>query len=303
MGGLLKSLFKFLRLHAKTLYDAVMDMSRKDGFEISGYIAYSGMFALFPFLIFLTSLGGMFGSQQSTGQVIDYITDYVPKDVADTLVPVVRQVTSTPRHGLLTIGLLTTIWSSVSGVDALRLALNRAYAAEEKRHYLYRKLQSLLFVIGGVVIIFLLSVLIILAPYLLQMADFVYKEVNRVSPLPRIAPLLQIGRYGLGLLLLTGTLVLMHRWLPSRRIAWRDIVPGAVFTTTLWTIGATAFSYYIGKFSHYGATYGSLGGVIITLLFFYLTAAIFILGGEVNATVWRRKHPELAAQVPLTPAR
>ena len=292
----------------RTLYDAAMDMSRKDGFEISGYIAYSAMFALFPFLIFLTSLGGLIGSAETTNQFIDYIVDYVPKDVADTLVPVVRQVTTGPRHGLLTIGLATTIWSAASGVDALRLALNRAYAMTEHRNYVLRKLQSFLFVVGGVVIIFLLSVLIILAPYLLQLIDFLYNQsgigglMGDTNPFERLRPLIQVGRYILGLVLLTGTLVLMHRWLPSQRIAWRDIIPGAIFTTSLWTLSATAFSYYIGKFSHYGATYGSLGGVIITLLFFYLTAAVFILGGEVNATVWRRKHPEMTMKRRTTDA-
>ncbi len=290
----LKAIGEAALASVRLLYDSIMEMSRKDGFEISGYIAYTAMFALFPFLVFLTSLGGMIGSAETIGQFIDYITDYVPKDVADTLVPVVRQVTSTPRHGLLTLGLATTIWSASSGVDALRLALNRAYSGSEARHYVLRKLQSFLFVIGGVVIIFLLSVLIILAPYLLQAADYLFTEIDVANPIPRIAPLLQIGRYCLGLVLLTAALVLMHRWLPGQRVAWSAIVPGAVFTTLFWTLMATAFSYYIGKFSHYGATYGSLGGVIITLLFFYLTAAIFILGGELNAAILKRK-PALPA--------
>ncbi len=264
-------------------------MSRKDGFEISGYIAYTAMFALFPFLVFLTSLGGMLGSADSVNRLIDYITDYVPRDVANTLVPAIRQVVAAPRHGLLTIGLITTIWSASAGVDALRLALNRAYVCPNPDHYILRKLQSFAFVICGVVIIFLLSVLIILAPYLLQLANFLIDKTGWPYSLGRIAPLLQVGRYVLGLVVLTGALVLMHRWLPSKRIAWRAIVPGAVFTTILWTVMATVFSYYIGKFAHYGATYGSLGGVIITLLFFYLTAAIFILGGEVNATIIARE--------------
>ena len=159
-----------------------MDMSRKDGFEISGYIAYTAMFALFPFLIFLTSLGGFIGDANSAARLIDYITDYVPKDVADTLVPVVRQVIATPRHGLLTLGLATTIWSASSGIDALRLALDRAYVSSNPRPYILRKLQSFLFVVCGVVMIFLLSVLIILAPYLLDFANYFFYGNQSAQP-------------------------------------------------------------------------------------------------------------------------
>jgi membrane protein len=204
------------------------------------------------------------------------------------------QVIATPRSGLLTIGLIGSIWSAASGVDALRMALNRAYRAEETRSYLWRKLQSFLFVAGGVVVVFLVSILIILGPYLLHIAQYfvsIFGDDRVMAILDENATLYHIVRYVVGLLLLTGTLVLLHRWLPSRRIAWMDILPGTVFTTVLWIVSATAFSYYLGKFAHYGATYGSLGGVIVTLLFFYLTAVVFILGGEVNATIWHEAHP------------
>jgi membrane protein len=281
---------------------SILEMSEKDGFEISGYIAYSAMFALFPFLIFLTSLGAVLGSDQAAQSFIDNIVIYLPKDVSNTLVPVVKQVISAPRGGLLTLGLLTSIWSAASGVDALRMALNRAYLARESRHYVWRKAQSILFVFGGVVVAFAVSILIILGPYVLGILRYLISLIGRAghfSPLiEKYLPLIDdnaaiwhVGRYVVGLLLLTGALVLSHRWLPNRRLAWRDIIPGAAFTTILWIVSATAFSYYLGKFAHYGATYGSLGGVIVTLLFFYLTAVVFILGGEVNATVWHRRYP------------
>ena len=274
---------------------SVSEMSRKDGFEISGYIAYSTMFSLFPFLVFLTALGGILGDEQTTKSFIDFIVIYLPKDVSGTLVPVVQQVIASPRGGLLTIGLATSIWSAASGVDALRMALNRAYQASETRSYVRRKVQSFLFVIGGVVVVFAISILIILGPYLLEIAQYflsIFGDRKLLLVVDQNATAYHLARYLVGLLLLTATLVLLHRWLPNRRIAWSDILPGTIFTTVFWIMCATGFSYYIGKFSHYGATYGSLGGVIITLLFFYLTAAVFILGGEVNATVWHEAHPD-----------
>ena len=277
-----------------TLVHSVLEMSRKDGFEISGYIAYSTMFALFPFLVFLTSLGSVLGDQNSTKSVIDYIVIYLPKDVSDTLVPVVTQVISAPRRGLLTVGFLLSIWSAASGVDALRMALNRAYGGIETRSYLWRKGQSMLCVLGGVVVIFVVSVLIILGPYVLGIARYflsIFDDETLMAQLDENAMLYHVARYMLGLVLLTGALALLHRWLPNRRILWREILPGVVFTTIFWIVSATAFSFYLGKFAHYGATYGSLGGVIVTLLFFYLTAAVFILGGEVNATIWQHSHP------------
>jgi membrane protein len=95
-------------------------------------------------------------------------------------------------------------------------------------------------------------------------------------------------RYLLAVLLLLGALLLLHRWLPNTKQAFALVLPGVCVTTLLWLIGASAFSWYIGYLADYAAFYGSLGGVAITLMFFYISAILFIFGAEINA-VWRER--------------
>lgn len=117
---------------------------RNDGFELAGYIAFNTLLALFPFLIFLFALSGLVSSYDTAGMVLEFLFRLAPKNVGDTLAPVIVEVLSQPRGGLLTIGLLFAIWAASSGVDALRLSLNRAYSITEERSIWRLKLQSIL---------------------------------------------------------------------------------------------------------------------------------------------------------------
>ena len=92
-----------------------------------------------------------------------------------------------------------------------------------------------------------------------------------------------VGRYALGAAVLAGGLLALHRWLPNHRLPMRAVLPGVLLTLVLWLAGASLFSLYLGTVADYSLTYGSLAGVAITLLFFYLTGALFILGAEYNA--------------------
>jgi membrane protein len=92
-----------------------------------------------------------------------------------------------------------------------------------------------------------------------------------------------LGRYALGALVLALGLMGLHRWLPSHRLPLRALLPGVLLTLALWLVGASLFSLYLGTVADYSVTYGSLAGVAITLLFFYLTGTLFILGAEYNA--------------------
>jgi membrane protein len=212
----------------------------------------------------------------------------MPADVAETLAPAVREVVGARQGGLLTLGILTTLWFASNGFEALRTGLNRAYGVVEKRAIWWLRLQSMAFVIGGGLTIFFLSLVVILGPLVWRVLG------PAVDQLLETRLVFGSARYVVAAVMLLGSLLLLHRWLPNTRQAFARILPGVCATTLLWLVGAGLFSWYVGHLADYAAFYGSLGGVAITLMFFYITAVIFIFGAEINA-VWREQTGRRAA--------
>jgi membrane protein len=253
-----------------------------EGLELSGYIAFTAFFSLFPFVIFLAAVAGFLGDRETADEFIEAMFDFMPTDVAETLAPAVREVMGARQGGLLTVGILTTLWFASNGIEALRTGLNRAYGVSEERAIWRLRLQSIAFVIAGGVVIFFLSLAVILGPLIWRVLgptihDLLGTELVFISL-----------RYLVAALLLWGALMLLHRWLPNTKQAYLRVLPGVCATTLLWLAGASLFSWYVGNLADYSAFYGSLGGVAITLFFFYVSAIIFIFGGELNA-VWRER--------------
>jgi membrane protein len=255
---------------------------KEEGLELSGYIAFTAFFSLFPFLIFLAALAGFLGDRETADDFNAAMFDFMPPDVAETLAPAVREVIGSRQGGLLTIGILTTLWFASNGIEALRTGLNRAYGVSEERAMWRLRMQSVAFVIAGGFIIFFLSLAVLLGPLIWRVLgpaidDVLATELVFVSV-----------RYLVATFLLWGALMLLHRWLPNTKQAYSRVLPGVCVSTVLWLVMASLFSWYIGHLARYSAFYGSLGGVAITLFFFYISAIIFIFGAELNA-VWRER--------------
>lgn len=267
----------------RPVIDAATAMANTLALQLAGHIAYTGLLAIFPFLIFLASLAGFLGVYVDSIAGVNAVFDMLPTDVAKTLKPVINEVLRTQDGGLLTLGLLGALWVASNAFDALRIALNAAYEFDEPRPWWLMKLGSIgAVVIGGIVFI-LLSVLIIFGP-------LIWKGILYISPLSQEDRwAYSLLRYSLASTLLFLTVLALHRWLPGHRMRFRALLPGALATTVLWLAGASLFSLYVANLGNYSATYGSLGGVIITLLFFYISAVLFIFGAELNAALLRCK--------------
>jgi len=270
-----------LREWLESPYQAACRLVMKgEGLELSGYIAFTAFFSLFPFMIFLAALAGFLGDRQTADDFVAAMFGFMPDDVAGTLAPAVREVIGSRQGGLLTIGILTTLWFASNGFEALRTGLNRAYGVVEQRAIWWLRLQSIAFVIAGGFIIFFLSLAVLLGPLIWRVLGPAVDEVLGTE-------LVFVSvRYLVAIVLLWGALMLLHRWLPNTKQAYLRVLPGVCATALLWLIMASLFSWYIGHLADYSAFYGSLGGVAITLMFFYLSAIIFIFGAEINA-VWR----------------
>lgn len=283
-----------------TMARAVRYFGRDDGAALAGYMAYTALLALFPFLIFATALSGLLIGAEGLTPVIDFLFEAVPDHVAKTIQPVLVEVVANRSGSVLGFSALGAIWIASNGFEALRIGLERAYGTRALRPFWKNRLIAICFVLVGVVAFFLLAVLIVFGPSLAALA----REYLGISE-----GKLQVWtyfRYGVGALILAAFLVALHWFLPGKRPGV-PIFRGVVFTILLWMMLASAFSIYFRFAPSYAVTYGTLGGVIATLLFLYVSAAIFIFGAEINSAAGagedRRNAPrqqdEEATSAPL----
>jgi membrane protein len=271
----------------RLLWDTANALADRDGFELAGHIAFTAMMALFPFLLFLTSLAGFLGDRTSASTFVEYLFLFMPLDVVKTLNPVIIELLSVQRGDLLTLGLVGALWSAMSGVDALRISLNRAYRVTDDRPYWQRKLQDLVFVLIGTVLILVFTLLIVFGPTVSHVVAVLLGGFGTdIEPW-------HWARYMVTLLLMAAGLVALHRSLPAVRHRLAEVLPGVVTTTVLWVVAGSTFGTYLSRFSNYGTTYGSLGGVAITLLFFYISAILFLFGGQLNAELLLRREARI----------
>jgi membrane protein len=275
--------------------DALYAFGEDDGWALASHIALSALLALFPFLIFLTALAGFFGSQDIADNLATLLLDTWPQEVAGPLAREVHNVVGTTRGGVLTIGVILAIYFASSGVDSLRIALNRAYNVTETRSMWLLKLESIGYVLVAAFALLALGFLIILAPLAFATA---------VKYAPRLALQEQqftYTRYAIAGIVIVMALVVTHKWLPGGRRRFVDILPGIVVTLVLWLAGGILFGRYLAEFAtNYVTMYAGLASAMIALVFLYLIATIFVYGGELNAEILkghaRKEAEEVAAR-------
>lgn len=262
--------------------DAYDRFLEDDGWAIASHIALSTLTSLFPFLIFATALGGFFGSKELADQAAEILLDSWPQGVARPIAAEIHNVLTQSRGGLLTIGVVLALYFSSSGIEALRVGLNRAYGEKEMRAWYVLRLESLGYVLVGAFALLALALLVVLAP-------LAFVAIAELAP--GLAPLwegLALARFGVTTLALLAALVIAHKWLPAGQRSFRQIWPGVVFTLALSFVFAFAFGYYLEQFArNYVTTYAGLASVMIALLFLYALASIFVYGGELNAAIRR----------------
>jgi membrane protein len=276
---------RFLR----ALWDALDRFNLNDGWVMSGSIAFSGLLSVFPFLIFAATLTGILVGGTRSTEIIDALFAIAPEHVALTLEPVVVEVLGKRSQGILTLSALFAIVVASNAVESFRIAFDRAYAVADPRGFFTNRALAIVMVFVGAIVAALLGLMIIFSPLLLAAAE---RFANREVPL--VAGYLT---YSLGVLVFAGFVLMMHMALPGRKISLRRIWPGVLVTTVIWLAAAGAFSVYLSFTPTYTVTYGTLAGVIITLMFFYLTGATIIYGAELNAAL-HRLAPRAAAERP-----
>ncbi len=263
----------------KVLWVAIDRFNRNDGSAMSGFIAFSGILSLFPFLIFAATLTGILLGGDRSDEIIESLFEIAPSHVALTLEPVVVEVLGKQSGEVLTLSALFAIWVASSAVEAFRIAFDRAYAVPDPRGFVENRVLAIVLVFLGATVAALLGVTIVFSPLIMQFAEHVL--------LTRIPTVFSYFTYVLGVLVFIAFLLIMHRMLPGRRLTGFRLWPGVLVTTVLWVVMAVGFSIYLTFTPTYTVIYGTLAGVIITLMFFYFTGATIIFGAEVNAALNR----------------
>jgi membrane protein len=267
--------------------DAFYTFLADDGWAIASHIALSTLMALFPFLIVLTSLAGFFGSKELADQAAGLLLDVWPKLVADQLSSEVHDVLTTTRGDILTVGAALAVYFASNGVEALRVALNRAYAVVETRRWYWLRLESIAYTLIAAFASLAMAFLIVLGPLIIEAArrniPFFVESNERI---------LNISRYGITITALTVALLILHAWLPAGRRSFVQILPGIIFTMAASLISGAVFGKYLARFANnYVTMYAGLASVVIALVFLYFIAAIFVLGGELNAMIIKSRLP------------
>jgi membrane protein len=278
---------KFLRFVFNVSLDAFYTFLADDGWAIASHIALSTLMALFPFLIVLTSLAGFFGSKELADQAASLLLQTWPQQVADRISSDIHDVLTTTRSDLLTIGAVLAVYFASNGVEALRVALNRAYAVVEPRRWYWLRLESIGYTLVAAVASLLMAFLIVLGPLIIEAVRLYFPF--KVEAYER---LLHLARYGITIVALIVALFILHAWIPAGRRSFLQILPGIVFTVVASLVAGVAFGQYLARFAdRYVTMYAGLASVIIALVFLYFIAAIFVFGGELNAAIIKSRLP------------
>ena len=274
-----------LRLCLRIAVDAFYRFNADDGWAIASHIALSMLMSMFPFLILVTAIAGMIGSVDLANEVARIIVVAWPRQVSSGIAGEIHSVLTTARGDFLTIGAVFAIYFSSSGVESLRIGLNRAYGLADPRPWWLLRLESICYVLVSAVGFLALAFLVVLGPLVFR-ATLAYA--------PWLDPLenhYDIGRYAIATVLVTTSLLILHVWLPAGRRRIKDVWPGILATLVLWIACGFAFGRYLSDFSYaYVTYYAGLASAMMALVFLYLTAIIFIYGGELNAAIKRAKQ-------------
>ncbi|MEJ7687407.1 MAG: YihY/virulence factor BrkB family protein [Variovorax sp.] len=263
----------------------------------AGSMAFSSVLAMFPLLILLSAAAGFLGQPGDAAALADRVMGYAPEVVRGAMQPVIEQVLAQRNQTLLTVGVLVTLWTASSGMQAVRTALNRSYGIERGLPFWKARIKVTLFtVIVGLGVLAAFSSVIIM-PYLWRLIE-TNSDAGRESLWLRNSV-----RYGLAFLVLTGLYALLYGWLPDIRQRLRTVLPGALVGAALWVGAAATLSYTLRTAGNLTLIYGGFAGTVATLVFLYISATTLIFGAEINS-VLREKlaappHPPSPPEPPL----
>jgi membrane protein len=257
-----------------SFYQAGLNTCDHDGIEHAGYLAFVGLLALFPFLVFVAALAGFMAEGKAGAEFIQLVLRQLPPDMVQGLTPRINEITSGAPHALLTVSVLGAIWTSSSALEGYRTVLNRAYRVSTPPAYIWRRLLS----IAQILIFSFVLVLAMIVVVVLPVASGKVVEAASKSGVPIKGHLI----VSISIAVIFLGISLAYYFLPNLKQSIHAVVWGAALVTLLWIATARLLSFYLSRINPTNLVYGSLGSVIAALLFFYVGNVLFIYGAEFN---------------------
>jgi len=277
-----------LRLGYRIAVDAFYGFIADDGWAIASHIALSCLMALFPFLLVVTAIAGLIGSRNLGEEAARILLETWPTEVAGPIALEIHGVLSSARTDVLTFSAVLSIYFATSGVESLRIGLNRSYNMVEVRPWWLLRMESIGYVLGGALTLLVFSLLVVLAPLIWEFL------IKYLPGLQQFRVLITFARFGVAGTVLIIALLIVHLWLPTgRRRIW-EVAPGIAATLVLWLFAGAIFGRYLAEFAFtYAIYYAGLASAMIALVFLYLCSSIFLYGGELNAAIDRARRKKI----------
>jgi membrane protein len=233
-------------------------------------------------MLFLMTLAGF--SRLNSIQILEGLDVMLPKSVLELTQATIKEIFDTQYTGLLWVSILLMIWTSSSAFKAVIKSVNKAYDFKEDRSFIKISIISMLGIFG-------LAMIIILALGMLVFGNVIGDYIkNNHSFYKALIVLWNIFRYVFIVVVMIFIFVVIYKLAPAKRLTWKEVIPGAVFSTLGWVLVSFGFSFYIDNFNNYSRFYGSLGAVFILMTWLFIISIIFILGVEINFVIAEIKN-------------
>jgi membrane protein len=261
----------------RTAKDSIQD----DAAGLAAQLSYYFFLSLFPALLFMVALASFFPLYNFTDELTRLLAPIAPQAVIQLLQEQLTSLSNSEDAGLLGIGLLMALWSSSAAMVSVIDAMNRAYDIEESRAWWRVRLTAITLTLGLALFILTSFGLIVAGPWL---AGFLGRSFG-------LAPVFtwtwNVVQWPVAFLLASTGFGLVYRFAPDAEQEWVWITPGALTATVLWLLASLLFRFYAVNFGNYEEAYGTLGAIILTLLWLYITGLAMVVGAELNAEIER----------------
>jgi membrane protein len=259
------------------LIHLIVKVRRDDIFALASQLAYYLVLSFFPFLIFLLTLVGFINLNSK--EVLEGLRTILPISVMELTEATILEVLGSQNTGLLGVSIILAVWTASSGFRAVIKGINKAYNIHEERTYIRRAMVSFISTIAlALTVLIALASLVfgkVIGNYLIEMLPF--KEA--------IGLIWNVLRYGVIIFILIFVFATIYRYTPSKKLKWKEVLPGAIFSTIGWLLISIIFSFYINNYNNYSRFYGSLAAVFILMIWLFLSSIIFMFGVEINSVL------------------
>ncbi|MGY3718011.1 YihY/virulence factor BrkB family protein [Sutcliffiella cohnii] len=248
-------------------------------------LSYFFILSLFPFLIFLLTLIAYLPISQA--DVLNVIRQYAPGDTMRIIEVNLGQIMNEQRGGLLSFGLIGAIWAASNGINAIVRSFNRAYDVDEGRPFLIAKGMAILLTFA---MVFIIIVALLLPVFGKEIGLFIFSHFGLSQ---EFLTFWEAIRLVVSAIILFFVFIALYFVAPNVKLQLRHVLVGALFTTIGWMTVSYLFGYYVSNFGNYSAMYGGLGGIIVMLIWFYISGLLIIIGGEINALLLKIHHERI----------